>query len=354
MLRKRRKTKTLKIKDVFIGSDYPIVIQSMTNTPTKKTKKTIQQIINLKNCGAQIVRLAVLDIEDAEKLFEIIEKTNVPLVADIHFDHRLALKALDSGIHGLRLNPGNIKEKSKIKEIVEKAKKLNIPIRIGVNSGSLNFEKFPNANAQDMVISALDHIRILEDLKFDNIKVSLKSSDIHKMIEANVLFSKERDYPIHLGVTEAGIQLMSAVRSSIGIGNLLMQGIGDTIRVSASGDPAKELDIAREILLSLGLKKGIKWISCPTCGRTEVDVEKIVLKLSGLFSHIDKNVKVAVMGCIVNGPGEARDADIALVSSKKHSLIYLKGNMTQKVKNNEIEKKLKKVILSYLENKSLE
>ncbi len=341
---KRVKKRVIKVGNVLIGGDNPISIQSMTNTQTKNIEKTVTQIKELERAGAQIVRLSVLDINDAFSLKKIVEKVTIPLIADIHFDYKLALISLDSGICGLRLNPGNIKERAKVSKIVEKASILDIPIRIGVNGGSLDRSKYRDSSALNMVKSAIDHIKILEDMNFYNIKVSLKSSDILTMIEANKIFSTERNYPLHLGVTEAGTLLSSSVRSSMGIGALLMQGIGDTIRVSVSGNPLDEIKVAKEILISLNLAEGIKWISCPTCGRTTVDVEKLTSMLMQEFSDVKKRIKVAVMGCVVNGPGEAQDADIALVGGVSHSLIYVNGKQCKKISNKDILTSMKKEI----------
>lgn len=347
---KRRKSKLLKIGTVEIGGGSAVSIQSMCNTPTKDIDKTLSQIKDLYNAGAQIVRLSVLDNEDAEALYSLVEQSPAPLVADIHFDASLALKSIDASINGLRLNPGNIQDPQKVIEIAKEASKKDIPIRVGVNAGSLDRKKYPKLNAQNMVLSALEQIQLLEEIDFKNIKVSLKASDPTLMVEANRLFCNERDYPLHLGVTEAGNNIMSAVRSSIGIGSLLMQGIGDTIRVSVAGDPLKEIPIAKEILLSLGLKEGIYWIACPTCGRTEVNVEKIVSSLSQVFSHIKAPLKIAVMGCIVNGPGEAKEADIALVGGKSKSLIYKKDQLIKTVSNDEILNELTKIIDEHIQN----
>lgn len=350
-MQKRRNSSTVKLGDLVIGGKNPIVIQSMTNTPTSDATATINQIDSLAHAGAQVVRLAVLNENDASSLSQIIDASPVPLVADIHFDHQLALKAIDAGVHGLRLNPGNIREQKKVAEVVESAGNKNIPIRIGVNAGSLDTQRYPHPNPQAMVESALEHIKILESLDFNNIKVSLKASDIATMVEANRLFCNERDYPLHLGVTEAGTKLMSTVRSSIGIGTLLLEGIGDTLRVSVSGDPVQEIAIANEILISLGLKKGLFFIGCPTCGRTTVAVDTIIKKLQANFSHINENIKIAVMGCVVNGPGEAREADIALIGGPKESLIYLNGTLYEKILNKNTLPAMEAAIEKFIQEK---
>lgn len=327
----RKPTKQVKIGKVLVGGNAPISIQSMTNTPTSCAKDTLIQIRELFKAGAQIVRLAVLNKEDAHTLPKIIEQSPLPLVADIHFDPQLALLALDAGISGLRLNPGNIKDFSSIAQIVQKAGENSIPIRIGVNAGSLDKNLYPSPTAQAMVQSALNHIQILESLDFYNIKVSLKSSCVSTMVKAVKMFSKERDYPLHLGVTEAGTLAMSAVRSAMGIGSLLMEGLGDTIRVSVAGNPINEMEVAKEILISLGLKKGIRFIACPTCGRTTTSTEDLTLLLQKKFGHLEIPLTIAVMGCVVNGPGEAKEADIALIGGKKENLIFYQGEFKEKV-----------------------
>lgn len=332
----RKKTRLIKIGNIPIGDNNPVVIQSMTNTKTKMVNETLLQIKQLSSKGAEIVRVALLDMEDAEKLKEIILHSPVPIVADIHFDYQLALKSIEAGVSGLRINPGNIKEKGKLALIAEKATIRNIPIRIGVNAGSLDKLKYSQPSPLNMVKSALEHIKMLEDLGFYQIKVSLKSSEIQNMIEANRIFAEEREYPLHLGVTEAGTLVTSAVRSAMGIGTLLLEGIGDTIRVSVAGNPIKELKIAKEILISLGLRKGIKFIACPTCGRTEIDVEGLTLYLEDKLESCNKNLTIAVMGCVVNGPGEAREADIAVVGGKNESNLYIKGDFFKKVRNEEL------------------
>lgn len=347
----RKKTRPILLGGVPIGGGAPVVIQSMTNTKTADIAATLAQIQQLGRAGAQIVRLAVLDDQDARSLDRILEQSSVPLVADIHFDYRLALQAIKAGIHGLRLNPGNIQERDKVSRIVEQAAPRKIPIRIGVNGGSLDRRQYPAITAENMVRAALEHIKILENLEYYEIKVSLKASDILTMVEAYRIFSQERDYPLHLGVTEAGPMMISAVRSAIGIGTLLMEGLGDTIRVSVSGDPCLEIPIAQEILVSLGLKQGIKFIACPTCGRTVVDVEKISSALQRKFKNMPCALTVAVMGCVVNGPGEAKDADIALVGGLEESLIYVEGLLIKKIKNNQIETAMTSVIEDFIQRK---
>ncbi|HCL55708.1 MAG TPA: 4-hydroxy-3-methylbut-2-en-1-yl diphosphate synthase [Spirochaetia bacterium] len=344
----RQNTRVIQIGNQKIGGGNPILIQSMTNIPAKKRNESLIQINSLAGSGAELVRLAVLDMEDAQAIQELSEKSPVPLIADIHFDYRLAIESLNRGIAGLRLNPGNIREKDKVKHIVDLAALKKVPIRIGVNAGSLDKTRYPHPTAANMVKSALEHIQILEEIGFYEIKVSLKSSDIRTMIEANRLFSQERDYPLHLGVTEAGTLISSAVRSSIGIGTLLLEGLGDTLRVSVSGDPVKELKIAKEILISLKLRKGVLFIACPTCGRTVVDTEKIALELEEEFGNLDEKLTIAVMGCVVNGPGEAKEADIALIGGEKESLIYLGGSFYKKIPTSKILAEMKEAVSVFL------
>lgn len=340
----RRQSRLIRVGNVPIGAGNPIVIQSMTNTRTFDAEATLSQIRALKNAGCELVRCAVLNMEDAAALREITEKSPLPVIADIHFDYKLALSAIDNGVAGLRLNPGNITEQSKVSQIAEQAALKNIPIRIGVNGGSVDRSRYAHADAYSLVQSAVKHIEILEQMQFYNLKVSLKSSDIRIMLEANRIFASERDYPLHLGVTEAGTEMMSAVRSSIGIGTLLMEGIGDTIRVSVAGDPVREIKIAREILISLGLKKGIKFIACPTCGRTGINVEQLTDTIEKEFGQLNLGLTIAVMGCTVNGPGEAKDADLAVIGGPAESLLYLRGVQHSKVKNDEILASMKVLI----------
>lgn len=324
----RRKTTSLNLGSVKIGSDHPISIQSMTTTQTSHIKETIEQINQLQSHGADIVRVAVLNQKDAEALASIIKECSVPLVADIHYNEKLALKALEAKIAGLRLNPGNIKDPLIIKDIVQTAQDYNPVIRIGVNAGSLDKKKYPEPTPENMVLSAWDHIHILEDLGYSNIKISLKSADIIKTVQAYRLFAQQSKYPLHLGITEAGDSFTSSIRSSIGLGSLLMDGIGDTLRVSSSGSPLVEPQIAHEILLSLHLAKGLHIIGCPTCGRKNLDVEYLIKKIRSLYSHkIPVNISIAIMGCLVNGLGEAEHADIGIVGIQGAHQIHFKGKL---------------------------
>ncbi|MEJ5284517.1 MAG: flavodoxin-dependent (E)-4-hydroxy-3-methylbut-2-enyl-diphosphate synthase [Brevinematia bacterium] len=342
----RRKTRKIYIGKVPVGGDAPISIQSMTSTPTKDVKKTVREIIRLENAGCEIVRVGVPDIESARAIADIKKEVSIPVVADIHFDHRLALESIKAGVDGLRINPGNIKDKDKVKEIVYACKDRGIPIRIGVNSGSIDRNVYPVATPEALVDSAWRHIRILEELDFKDIKVSLKASDVSTMIDAYRLFASQCDYPLHLGVTEAGTFRESVVKSSIGIGSLLKDGIGDTLRVSITGDVVLEVEVAKLILRSLGLRKeGIEIVSCPTCARKEFDVEKVSEELYQKTKDIKKYLKVAVMGCVVNGPGEAMDADIGVAVGKRDAVLFKRGKIERKIKKNSILKELLKEIL---------
>ncbi len=342
----RRKTRKIYVGRVAIGGDAPISIQSMTSTPTKDVKKTVKEILRLEKAGCDIVRVGVPDIDSARAIFDIKKEINIPVIADIHFDYRLALESIKAGADGLRINPGNLKDKDKVKEVVYACKDKGIPIRIGVNSGSIDRSVYPEATAEALVDSAWRHIKILEELDFRDIKVSLKASDVNTMIDAYRLFANQCDYPLHLGVTEAGAFRESVVKSSIGIGSLLKDGIGDTVRVSITGDVTLEVEVARLILRSLGLRKeGIEIISCPTCARKEFDVEKVVENLYKKTTHVKKYLKIAVMGCVVNGPGEAMDADIGIAVGKKEAVIFKKGKVERKIKKNNILRELIEEIL---------
>lgn len=345
----RKKTKKIKVGDIFIGGDTPILVQSMCNTDTRDVEATVNQIKQLIQGGCEIVRVAVPDMEAAKCLGKIKSKINIPLVADIHFSADIAMEAIEQGVDKLRINPGNIGSREKVERLVEKCKEREIPIRIGVNAGSLEkeiLEKYNGkATAEGMVESAFKHIKILEENDFYDIVVSLKASDIERTIEAYRLFSEKSDYPVHIGVTEAGTFFRASVMSSIGLGVLLYDGIGDTLRVSITGDPVKELKVAYEILKSLGLrKKGISVTSCPTCGRTEIDIEKLTGEVEKAVEGIDKNIRVAVMGCVVNGPGEAKEADLAIVGGKDVGLIMKKGEIIKNVPEKDLLKEFLKEI----------
>ncbi|WP_088224829.1 flavodoxin-dependent (E)-4-hydroxy-3-methylbut-2-enyl-diphosphate synthase [Desulfosporosinus sp. FKB] len=351
----RKKTKPVQIGSVVIGGGAPVVVQSMTNTDTRDVEKTLLQINNLAQAGCEVVRLAVLDMDAAEALNAIVLASPLPTIADIHFDYRLAIRALEQGIHGLRLNPGNIGARWKVQEVVKAAKERQVPIRIGVNGGSLEkeiLEKYGEPTAAGMVESALRHIRLLEDEGYDKIKVSLKASSVPIMLQAYRQISECVDYPLHLGVTEAGTVRSGVVRSAVGIGTLLAEGIGDTIRVSLTGDPVHEIPVALEILHVLGLRqRSIDLISCPTCGRTQVDLAALAEKVEERLSQLpplDKPLKVAVMGCAVNGPGEARDADLGIAGGKGKGLLFRKGEIVASLSEEELLPALLKEIESYV------
>ena len=330
---KRRKSKKLFVGSVPIGDDAPVAIQSMTTTDTRDVKSTLSQIKVLAEAGCDIVRVAVPDKEAASKLSEIKSRSPVPLIADIHFYWRLALEAIRQGIDALRLNPGNIGEHTRVKEVVTAAKERKIPIRIGVNAGSLDAKWGAIYGAdrvhEAMVASALEHVKILEDLEFDLIKISLKASDVPVMLEAYRLMADKVDYPLHLGVTEAGTPKGGTIKSSVGIGTLLSEGIGDTIRVSLTGDPTVEVEVAKGILKSLGLKiEGLNLVSCPSCGRMELNgFEDMAKTIEEKLKNIKKPITVAVMGCVVNGPGESKAADIGIAGGNGKGVIYKKGEI---------------------------
>lgn len=336
----RRKTTGFHIGDVGVGSDYPVSIQSMTNTDTRDVAATLQQIGQLADAGCQLVRVAVPDEEAAQAVKAICAQSPIPVIADIHFNHHLALLAMDNGIAALRINPGNIGSKQKVQEVVSKAKDLDVPIRIGVNAGSLEkdlLEQYGHPTAEALVESAMRHVRILEELNFENIKISLKASDVPLMIAAYRLIAQQVPYPLHLGVTEAGNAKYGTVKSAVGIGTLLAEGIGDTIRVSLTGNPLQEIPVAKQILRSLDLyPKGVELISCPTCGRTQIGLERLVDQVDQLVSGINKPLKLAVMGCVVNGPGEAREADLGIAGGKGEGLIFRKGEIIKKVPEAEL------------------
>ena len=330
----RRKTKKIYVKDITIGGDSPIVIQSMTNTKTSDAKATIAQIKALEKAGCELVRVSVPNNESAQAIGEIISNVDIPVVADIHFDYKLALESIKNGVHGLRINPGNIGNEEKVIQVVNEAKKRNIKIRIGVNAGSLEKDLLDSMGRtpEAMVESAFRHIKILEKYDFYNTAVSLKASDIETTIKAYELFSSKSDYPLHLGITEAGTLKAGTIKSSIGIGYMLLNGIGDTIRVSLTADPVEEIYVAKEILKSIGLdNESIRIISCPTCARTDIDIIGLAEKVEKATANIKKNITVAIMGCAVNGPGEARDADLGIAGGKSEALLFKKGQIIRKV-----------------------
>lgn len=334
---KRKKTRKIKLGNLYIGGDAPITIQSMTNTDTKDFAATIDQIKDLENAGCDIVRIAIPNLNASKVVHKIVENTTVPLIADIHFDYRLALEAIKQGIDGLRLNPGNIEQRDKVEAIVKEAKANDIPIRIGVNGGSINRDKYSQVTPEALVDSAIEHIKILEELDYYNIKVSLKATDVPMTIAAYQMMSEQRDYPLHLGVTEAGTMFSGSIKSAIGIGALFAMGIGDTFRVSLTAPPVEEIRVAKEILKSLHIRdEGIDCISCPTCGRCQIDVIGITEKVEKEIANMDKKMKVAVMGCIVNGPGEAKDADIGISGGRGFGVLFKKGVEIKRVKEEEM------------------
>ena len=326
----RRSSKPLKLGKVTVGGDAPIVVQSMTKTDTRDIPATINQIKELEECGCEIVRVAVPDMEAAESIATIKRSVSLPLIADIHFDYRLALAALQSGVDGLRLNPGNIGDREQIARVVAAAEEREVPIRTGVNAGSLPANFQPNTPpVERMVNMALEQIRLMESLDFNLIKVSLKAFDVPTTIQAYQMIADKMPYPLHLGVTEAGLPRTGAIRSAIGIGILLYQGIGDTIRVSLSAHPCEEVFVAYEILKSLGLRqRGPTLVSCPSCGRAEVDIIALAEAVNKRLIKISKPIKVAVMGCVVNGPGEAKDADVGIACGRGKGAIFKKGEVT--------------------------
>lgn len=348
----RKLTRVVKIGNLAIGGNNKIAIQSMTNTKTKDIESTLKQIKELQQAGCDIIRLAVLDEEDANSLYEIRKNTLANLVADIHFDYKLALIAIDAGIDKLRINPGNIGSVEGIKQIVAKCKEKNIPIRIGVNSGSINkdIEAKYGTDAIALVESAKEHIKILEDLDFHNIVVSIKASNVLKTIEAYELFSKEYDYPVHLGVTEAGTNYSGSIKSSIALGHLLLQGIGDTIRVSLTDDPVKEVYAAKEILASLDMYTKPTLVSCPTCGRCQYNMLPIANEINNFLQTLNGDIKVAVMGCIVNGPGEAKDADIGIAGGKNCAMLFKNGEIIKRIEEKDIINYLKNEIVMKVNN----
>ena len=336
----RRRTKQILIGGVPIGGGAPVVVQSMTKTLTHQIDRTVAQVERLERAGCEIVRLAVPDERAAKALKAIRNRVALPVIADIHFDHRLALAALRAGVDGLRLNPGTIGSKEKVREVVRAALQQRVPIRIGVNSGSLEKDllaKHGEASAKAMVESALRHIRLLEDLGFDLIKVSLKASDVGRTIAAYRLLAGKVDYPFHAGITEAGSLFSGTVKSAVGLGLLLSEGLADTVRVSLTAPPEEEVRVAYQILASLGLRsRGINFVSCPTCGRAEVDVMKIVPEIERRLSAVKVPLKVAVMGCMVNGPGEAREADIGVACGRDMGVLFKKGRLVRRIEEKRI------------------
>ena len=345
----RTETRPIMVGNVKIGGQNKVVIQSMTNTKTKDVPNTVKQILALEKAGCEIIRVACLDIEDAKAIKEIKERINIPIVADIHFDYKIALEAIKSGVNKIRINPGNIGSKEKVIQVVKACKEKNIPIRIGVNAGSLEkdlLEKYGKPTAEAMVESAKKHVKILEDLDFYDIAISLKASNLDLCIKAYELAGQEFNYPLHLGITEAGTEFSGTIKSSIGLGILLRQGIGDTMRVSLSDDPIKEIKVAKEILKDCNLYKGVPTlVSCPTCGRTRIDLIPMAKEMEEFLQNIHSDITVAVMGCVVNGPGEAREADIGIAGGVNEGILFKKGEVVKKLKEEELVSTLKEEIL---------
>ena len=344
----RRKSTQIEIGNVKIGNNAPISVQSMCNTDTRDINATLKQIEELSDCGCEIVRLAVLNKDAAEAIKDIVKHSPIPIVADIHFDYRLAIQCINNGINALRLNPGNIGKRENVEKVVKLAKSQRIPIRIGVNAGSLEKELLEKdiPLSEKMVQSALKHIQILEELDFDLIKVSLKSSDVLTTIEAYRSISKKIPYPLHLGITEAGTKRGGIIKSAIGLGTLLSEGIGDTIRVSLTENPTEEVIAGFDILKSLGLRKrGVNFVSCPTCGRTQIDLISLAKRVEEKFKNFDKPITIATMGCAVNGPGEARNADFGIAGGINEGYIFKKGEIIAKVPEEQLLEKLEEIII---------
>lgn len=336
----RTQTRTVQVGNLKLGGGNPVVIQSMCNTDTRDVAATVAQIHALEAAGCELVRVAVPDMKAADAIGEIKKQIHIPLVADIHFDYRLALRVMELGIDKVRINPGNIGDEDRIRQVVEMAKEKHIPIRIGVNSGSLEkelVEKYGGVTPQGLVESALKHVKILEKYDFHDIVVSIKASDVPFSLEAYRILSESIPYPIHVGITEAGTVYIGTIKSAVGIGAILAMGIGDTIRVSLTGDPVKEVRAAKEILKCLGLRKfGIELISCPTCGRTQIDLISIANEVEKRCASIKKDIKVAVMGCVVNGPGEAKEADIGIAGGNGVGILFKKGELIRKVDESQL------------------
>ncbi|MCB6413533.1 flavodoxin-dependent (E)-4-hydroxy-3-methylbut-2-enyl-diphosphate synthase [Dorea acetigenes] len=349
----REETKKVKIGNVWIGGGNPVAIQSMTNTKTEDAESTVEQILKLEAAGCEIIRCAVPTMEAAEAIKQIKKQIHIPLVADIHFDYRLAIAAIENGADKIRINPGNIGGRDRVQAVVDKAKEYGVPIRVGVNSGSLEknlVEKYGGVTAEGIVESALDKVHLIEEMGYDNLVVSIKSSDVLMGVKAHELIAKECPYPLHVGITESGTLLSGNIKSSVGLGIILYQGIGDTIRVSLTGDPVEEIKSAKLILKTLGLRKGgIEIVSCPTCGRTKIDLIGLANQVEDMVKDIPLDVKVAVMGCVVNGPGEAREADIGIAGGIGEGLLIKKGEVVKKVKEEELLDTLRQELLHWNE-----
>ena len=348
---RREETKVVQIGNCKIGGGNPIAIQSMTNTKTEDVEATVAQILALEAAGCDIIRCAVPTMEAAEALTEIKKRIHIPLVADIHFDYRLAIATIEHGADKIRINPGNIGDVSRVREVVEKAKEYNVPIRVGVNSGSLEkhlVEKYGGVTAEGIVESALDKVRMIEEMGYDNLVVSIKSSDVMMCVKAHELIAEQCPYPLHVGITESGTILSGNIKSSVGLGIILYEGIGDTIRVSLTGDPLEEIKSAKLILKTLGLRKGgIEVVSCPTCGRTKIDLIGLANQVENMVADIPLDIKVAVMGCVVNGPGEAKEADIGIAGGIGEGLLIKKGVIVKKVKEEVLLDTLRNELLNW-------
>ena len=349
----RENTKEVRIANKVIGGNNPVLIQSMTNTKTENIKETVNQIKELEAVGCDIIRCAVPTMEAAKAFKEIKRQISIPLVADIHFDYRLAIAAMENGADKIRINPGNIGSNEKVQEIINVAKDKNIPIRVGVNSGSLEKQikaKYGGVTPEGLVESALQNVKLIEDMGYDNLVISIKSSDVLMCIEAHKLIAKSTNYPLHVGITEAGTPYAGNIKSAVGLGIILYEGIGNTIRVSLSGDPKEEIKSAKLILKNLGLRKGgVDLISCPTCGRTQIDLITLANDVEEMTQDIDLDVKVAVMGCVVNGPGEAKEADIGIAGGKGQGLIIKKGEIIKKVPEDKLLSTLREELMKMKE-----
>lgn len=347
----REHTKTIKIGNQVIGGGHPVLIQSMTNTKTEDVAATVAQILTLEKAGCQIIRCAVPTMEAARALGEIKKQIQIPLVADIHFDYKLAIAAMENGADKIRINPGNIGSRERIQAVVDVAKERQIPIRVGVNSGSLEkelVEKYHGVTAEGLVESALDKVKIIEDMGYDQLVISIKSSDVLMCAKAHELIAQKTDYPLHVGITEAGTLFSGNIKSAVGLGIILYQGIGDTIRVSLTGDPSEEVKSAKRILKTLGLRNGgIEVVSCPTCGRTQIDLIGLANKVEDMVQDIPLDIKVAVMGCVVNGPGEAKEADIGIAGGKGVGLLIKKGEIIKKVPEDQLLETLRDELLHW-------
>ncbi|MGN1315203.1 MAG: flavodoxin-dependent (E)-4-hydroxy-3-methylbut-2-enyl-diphosphate synthase [Lachnospiraceae bacterium] len=349
----REKTKVVQIGNRKIGGGNPILIQSMTNVPTEDVNACVSQILRLEKAGCEIIRCTVPTLEAAKAVARIKEQIHIPLVADIHFDYRMAIAAMENGADKIRINPGNIGTRDKVEAVIREAKDRNIPIRVGVNSGSLEkhlIEKYNGVTAEGIVESALDKVGMIEDMGYDNLVVSIKSSDVLMCVRAHELLAARTNYPLHVGITESGTVMSGNIKSAVGLGIILYQGIGDTIRVSLTGDPVEEIKSAKLILRTLGLRKGgIEVVSCPTCGRTKIDLIKLANQVEDMVADIPLDIKVAVMGCAVNGPGEAKEADIGIAGGTKEGLLIKKGEIIKKVPEGELLEALRKELLNWNE-----